>query len=243
MRHIVLSEDGHQLASDGYLKLLVTSYFPESSRDREQGLFIAAMEQAEFNRVGPDDYHPSEIMQVAASVLEKRTAQLYLVGFVSIALIWLKVNNQTPSLNRASIIASAAANEFGKVTWRPALDPNHKGKESAVTSDPATIGRIFRRYRSVAHIWAAIVSSAEYLAQGHVWDTPPEVIGTTIKTCAAFQLILQNLVDTSAWNIWDVTRYFPSSLGDWPTLVPGNELHTWIEAGYANAVDQGLIKR
>lgn len=243
MRHVVLTDDGYRVADDAYPRLLAVSYFPESPRDQAQGVFISTMEQAEYVRVGPAQYRPSEITQAVIHSLQKRTAQLYLVGFVAICLTWLKARDQTPSLNRASIIASCAANEFGKIRWVSSLNPNAKEKLTAVTSDPSTIARIFRKYRSVAHIWAAHAASSTYLEPLHVWDHPPEVIGTMIKTSEVFQTALETSLDTREWNLWDVKRHFPRSLDDWAVLYPEADLLGWIEIGYANAVEQGLIKR
>ena len=243
MRHIILSDDGYHVAHNAYHRLLATGYFPESPRDQEQGLFIAALEQAEFNRVGQQNYQPSEIMQAASRLVEKRTAQIYLVGFVALSFVWLKFNGQTPSLNRASIIASCAANEFGRIRWRAGLNPTGDEKETPVTSDHSTVERIFRKYRSVAHICAANVSASEYLEVLHLWDQAPEVIASMIQTCAAFQVALEGATDVSDWNIWDVKRHFPASLDGWPVLVPGNEILSWIERGYAVAIAEGMIKR
>jgi len=243
MRHIVLTDDGFNLAENAHLRLLAVSYFPESARDQEQGFFIAAMEQAEFARVGPENYVASEITQATFHSLQKRTAQLYLVGFVAVCMTWLKSIGQIPSLNRASIIASCAANEFGKIRWASALDLTKTERLTAVPSDPPTIAQIFRRYRSVAHIWAAQAASSHYLEPLHIWDSPPEVTGTMIKTSAVFQKLLEHSVDTSAWDLWDMTRHFPKSLDGWPVLVPQSELLGWMETGLAKAVKQGLIKR
>ena len=185
----------------------------------------------------------SEIMQATSHLVEKRTAQIYLVGFVALSFIWLKFNGQTPSLNRASIIASCAANEFGTIRWRAGLNPTGDEKKTSVTSDPSTVESIFRKYRSVSHICAANIWASEYLEVVHLWGQTPEVIASMIKTCAAFQYALEEATDVSEWNIWDVTKHFPASLGDWPVLVPGSNLLSWIERGYAVAIAEGMIKR
>lgn len=243
MRHIVLSDDGFNIAPNAFHRLVVVSFFPDSPRDQEQGLFIGATELEEFNRVGAEHYRPSEIMESVAKVVQKRTAQLYLTGLMSITLVWLKFKGQTPSLNRASIIVSCAANDFEKIQWYSTLDPGGKQKLTAATSDRASLERIFRKYRSVAHIHAASVSSTEYLEPAHLFDKSPEVIASLLQTCAKFQTALEDCVDTSTWNLWDVKKHFPASLHDWPLLPPGVDLWAWIEHGYATAVSQGLIKR
>lgn len=243
MRHIVLSDDGYTVAHNAYHRALVVSFFPDSPRDQELGLFLGAKEQAEFDRVGAELYRPSEIMATVTQLVQKRSAQFYLTGFICIALIWLKFNDQTPSLNRASIIASCAANEFKKVKWHRALDPDGQEKETAATSDPASLERIFRRYRSVAHLFAADISSSEYLEPAHLFDKSPEVIGALLRTYATFQTALENCLDTSGWDLWDVKKHFPESLWDWPMLTPGLDIWAWIEQGYATAVSQGLIRR
>lgn len=243
MRHIILSDDGYHVAPNAYHRLLAACYFPESPRDQAQGLLLASLEQAEFNSVGPDAYKPTQIMEATSQMIRKRTAQYYSVGFVALSFIWLKINGQTPSLNRAAIMAASAANEFNKITWWNALDPFGELKQSAVTGDPSTVERIFREYRSVAHICAASVSSASYLDNTHLWDQSPEVVASLIQTCAAFQNALEDATDTNAWNIWDVKKHFPAILGGWPVLVPDDDLFSWLERGYAAALEQGLIKK
>lgn len=243
MRHIVLSDDGYNVAHNAYHRLLAVGYFPESPRDQEQGLLIAALEQAEFDRVGQATYRPSEIMKAASHLVEKRTAQIYLAGFVALTFIWLKATGQTLSLNRAALIASCAANEFGTINWRRGLDPTGKDKDTPVTSDHSTVEQIFRKYRSVAHICAANISASEYLEVLHLWDQTPEVIGSMIQTCASFQVALEGATDVSDWNIWDIKKHFPACLDDWPVLVPGDNLLAWINRGYTVAVAEGLIVR
>ena len=242
MRHIVLSEDGYNVAPNAYHRLLVACYFPESPRDQAQGLYMAALEQAEFDAVGPDAYRPSQIVQAISQMILRRTARYYSVGFVALSFVWLKINGQAPSLNRASIMAACAANEFNKITWWNALDPFAKEKETAVTGDPSTVESIFREYRSVAHICAASVAASAYLDNTHLWDQSPEVIASMIQTSAALQNALESATDTSTWNLWDVKKRFPAVLGGWPVLVPDDDLFYWLERGYAAAIEQGLIK-
>lgn len=243
MRHIVLSDDGFDVASNAYHRLLVVSFLPESPRDQEQGLLIGAMEQAVFDRVGAEHYQPSEIMDGISRLLQKRTAQYYLTGFMCIALVWLKISGQTPSLNRASIITSCAANDFQKIRWQRALDPGGKEYLTAATSDPASLERIFRKYRCVAHLCAADISSTHYLQPAHLFDKSPEVIGALLMTCATFQAALEDCMNTRDWNLWDVKRHFPASLNGWPALFPDAQIWAVIERGYDQAVSQGLIKR
>ena len=223
-------------------RLLAACFFPESIRDQLQTLVIADIERAEFLRVGEENYKPSDIMSSAAQMVEKRAAQLYVVGFVALAFIWLKVNGFSPSLNRASIIASCAANEFRGVTLRPGLKPKGADQFKAVPSDPATIESIFRKYRSVAHICAARISTAGYLEHTHLWDETPEVTASIMQTCAAFQTALEDVTNTASWNIWDVKKHFPAALHGWPVLTPDDELEAWVRRGYEIAVDQGLIQ-
>lgn len=242
LRHIILSDDGYHIAPNAYHRLLAACYFPESPRDQAQGLLLASLEQAEFDSVGASEYKPTQIMQATSQMIRRRTAQYYSVGFVALSFIWLKINGQTPSLNRAAIMAACAANEFNKITWWNALDPFGEVKQSAVTGDPSTVESIFREYRSVAHICAATVSAAAYLDNAHLWDPSPEVVASMIKTCVAFQCALEDATDVSTWNLWDATKHFPAVLGDWPVLVPDKDLIHWVERGYAAAIEQGLIK-
>lgn len=113
----------------------------------------------------------------------------------------------------------------------------------AVTSDPSSVESIFRRYRSVAHICAARVSSAGYLAVAHLWDETAEVPASLIQTSAEFQTALEEATDTTLWNLWDVTKHFPSILGGWPVLTPEDDLLFWVKKGFDLAIEQGLIQR
>jgi hypothetical protein len=242
MRHIILSDDGYNVSPEAYHRLLAACYFPESPRDQAQGLLLASLEKAEFDAVGPSAYRPTQIMQATSQMIRKRTARYYSVGFVALSFLWLKINGKTPSLNRAAIMAACAANEFNKITWWNALDPQGKTSQAAVTGDPSTVESIFREYRSVAHICAATVSAATYLDNAHLWDPSPEVVASMIKTCVAFQCALEDATDVSTWNLWDVTKHFPAVLGDWPVLVPDNDLLHWVKRGYAAAIEQGLMR-
>lgn len=241
MRHIILSEDGIHPVEDAFHRLMAVGFFPESERDRTQAFFIAKVEKDEFDRVSEAEYQPSEIMRAVSDMIEKRAAQLYGVGLVALSYIWLKHTDYRPSLNRASIIASYSASEFGRIIWRAGLDPKGKHKTKPVTGDAATLAQLFRRYRSVAHICAARVSAGGYLTDLHLWDQPPEVTGAIIQTSASFQLALEGATDTSGWNLWDVKRYFPAELGQAPVLKPDDDLLYWVQRGYDLAIKEGKL--
>jgi hypothetical protein len=241
MRHIVLSEDGYNLVSNAAHRLLAPCFFPESVRDQEQALFIAALEQAEYRRVGQEHYQPSEIMVAATKLIENRAAQLYAVGFIALCYIYLAGTRYKPSLNRASTIASCSANTFGKVVWRDGLDPNGKEKQRSVTSDPASLERLFRRYRSAAHICAARVSAGGYLDHTHIWDETPLVTETMIQTAATYQDALEQVTEVKNWNLWDLKKYYPARLSGSPFLPPDKDLLHWIGTGYEIALDEGKI--
>ncbi len=87
MRHIILSDNGYNVAPDAHHRLLVVENFPDSPRDQELGLFIAKTEQAEFLRVGEENYTPSEIVVAVANKLQKRATQQFLTGFVALSFV------------------------------------------------------------------------------------------------------------------------------------------------------------
>jgi hypothetical protein len=241
MRHVVLSDDGYNLANNAAHRLLAPYFFPESPRDQAQALYIAALEQDEFRRVGPTDYRPSEITLAISNLLEKRTAQLYAVGFIALCYIYLAHTPYRPSLNRASTIASYSAGEFGKVSWRAGLDPNGKDKQQAVTGDPASLERLFRRYRSIAHISAARISAGGYFDSAHIWEENPLVTSALIQTAVSFQDALERATDVRRWNIWDLEKHYPACLAGSPVLTPDDDLFYWVERGYRLALDEGKI--
>jgi hypothetical protein len=241
MRHVILSDDGYHVAPNAAHRLMAACYFPDSPRDQAQGLYIAALEQEEFRRVGPDHYRPSEIMLAASALIEKRAAQLYAVGFIALCYLFLTHTKYRPSLNRASIVASYSAGEFGKVTWRAGLDPNGKEKAKAVTGDPASLERLFRRYRSAAHICAARVSAGGYLDHVHLWEDTPEVTNCMIQTAVTFQDGLERATDVTNWNLWDLKRHYPNCLSGSTVLNPDGDLIHWMERGFRLALEEGKI--
>jgi hypothetical protein len=241
MRHLVLSDDGYRVAPNAMHRMMAACFFPESPRDQAQALFVAALEQEEYRRVGAEEYRPSEIMLAASNLIEKRTAQLYSVGFMAFAYIWLAKTPFRPSLRRASIIASYSAGEFGKITWRAGLDPHGRDKSQPVTDDPATLQRIFRKYRSVAHVCAARVAAGAYFEHVHIWDEAAIAGDALIQTAVTIQVRLQEITDTSAWDLWDLTRHYPSSLSGSPVLLPDDDLLAWVGRGYQQALEDGKI--
>lgn len=241
MRHVVLSDDGYTLASNAAHRLLAPCFFPESPRDQAQALYIAALEQDEFRRVGPEKYRPSEIMLAASNLIENRAAQLYAVGFIAVCYVFLASTPYKPSLNRASTIASYSAGEFGKIIWRAGLDPKGEEKKRSVTGDPASLESLFRRYRSAAHICAARVSSAGYLDHAHIWDESQHVTEALVQTAVTFQDTLERVTDVSTWNIWDLKRHYPTSLSGSAVLFPDDDLLHWVQRGYQLALNEGKI--
>lgn len=242
MRHIILTEDGVHPVDDALFRLLAVCYFPDSPRDQVQSIFLARMERDEFRRVGEVDYRPSEIFNAAVTLVEKRLAQQFSVGFVALSFLWLKINGMTPSLNRAALIASCAAYEFDSVTWRPALRPSGEVASRSVTADASSVERLFRKYRSVAHILAARIICSPSDSAGHVLEDHPEETAAFIQTCAAVQGALENATDTTRWNLWDVRKYFPSVLGGTEASIPDENLQFWVRRGYEIAVEEGKIR-
>lgn len=241
MRHVVLSDDGYSVSPDAAHRMMAACFFPDSVRDQVQGMLIARIEQNEFRKVGAANYRPSEIMLVASRLIEKRTAQLYAVGFIAHAYLWLSRTPYRPSLNRASIIASYSVGEFNKITYRPGLDPEGDDKSQPVTDDPATLERIFRRYRSVAHICAARVSASGYLDHAHIWDESPPVTEVMIQTAVSIQDALEKITNTSTWDLWDLKRHYPASLSGSAVLNADQDLLAWIGRGYDLALKEGKI--
>lgn len=241
MRHIVISEDGANIAENAYLRLASVMYYPEDQRGQEQAYAICLQEKAEFDCVGLENYQPSDVMQAAQAKISKRFAQIYTVGLVALTYVWLSEQGQKPSLNRASAVVSCAANEFNKIVWRSGLDPQGADKTTAVSSDPSTIERTFRKYRSAAHLCATHISSSDYIEIAHLFSPTPESVASLIQTAAYHQESLERVADVSTWNIWDVKRYYPASMGSWPIFtLTGSNLH-WVRFGYQEALSQGLL--
>lgn len=241
MRYVVLSDDGYTPASNAAHRLLAPCFFPESPRDQAQALYIAALEQDEFRRKGPEKYRPSEIMLAASKLVENRAAQLYAVGLIAVCYIYLASTPYKPSLNRASTVASFSAGEFGKVTWRTGLNPTGPERRKSVTGDASSLERLFRRYRSAAHICAARVSAGGYLIPEHIWEETPQVTEAMIQTAVTFQDALERITDVSSWNIWDLKKHYPKSLSGSAVLFPDVDLLHWVQRGYQLALEEGKI--
>lgn len=73
MRHVVLSDDGYDVAPDASHRLLAVCFFPENPKDQEQGRFIARMEQEDFLLGGADACEPSEITTAINNLIETRS--------------------------------------------------------------------------------------------------------------------------------------------------------------------------
>jgi hypothetical protein len=241
-RHIVLTDDGVTMAYNASHRLMAVAFFPESPKDQAQALFIGEVEREDFLKNAEGEYQPSEIMRAATKVVENQTAQHYSVGLVALSYIWLHRASLSPSLTRATTIAARAACEFDHVSWRSGLAPDGDELRKSVTGDAKTVARIFRSFRSVAHIHAARISAATYLDHLHVWDQPPVVVGSLIQTCAAFQVELEQAVETRDWNLWDVTKHFPAVCSDMPVLQPDDYLYDLIERGFTLSVEEGAIR-
>lgn len=85
------------------------------------------------------------------------------------------------------------------------------------------------------------VAAAAYFEHAHIWDDAPVARDALIQTAVTIQAKLQEITDTSTWNLWDLTRHYPASLSGSPVLLPDDDLLTWVELGYQQAIDEGKI--
>lgn len=224
-----------RLRGDAFYQLIVHCFFPASIEDREMALTMIRHEEARLQAVGADNYRMSQMTRDTLRAAQKRSAKLALCGYTALAMVSHDNAGKEMALQTAAKIVSELFYSVGKVHWVSWIADEPVERQMAASGDIADIKKAFRQYKSVAHICAARVAAAEYLAPMPFLERAPDAEACLIQTAAYFQGRLMKAAGSSDWQMWDVLTCRPAEIQEHPALIPSDEtvmniFRPWFEA-------------
>jgi hypothetical protein len=178
--------------------------FPLRPHDAEDFLYLLAAEKRRLEE-NPQNYVRGQVLKSAIYSIEKRRTRGAMAGLVALSFLHLRSIGANTTLEKASLIAS----EVGYITEKlTETDGNgHYEAIGKLNADLASVKKIFREYRSVAHIWAANLCVPDDVQDWSVHDH--ECYFCSIMN---FQKRLQSATDTSGWAMVEVVPSPPANL-------------------------------
>lgn len=224
MRAISLSDAQGRLHDEAMFQLVVHGFFPDSEEDREMAMTMIRHERSRLSRVGPDAYKMSKLTCDALRKAENKNATMTLCGLTAIVMAGRGFMGQSMALKPSAEIVSELIYATGRVKWVSYVTGQPKEKSMKATGDASNIEKAFRKYRSVAHICAARVATAEYLAPLPLLERAPEAEACLLATAAWHQAALSRAPNFARWDVWDVLSTLPQEILSYPPLVPSEEV-------------------
>ena len=224
MREFFVSDRECHIRETARIELEALCYFPNDAESFEQALNLIAHELSRWKSIGPDDYRPTELARTVLTSLENRTGRVTLCGLVALAMCGLDNAGQSMSLERAARVVEAFTNSIGKMEFVHWDDGSWRRSQKALIGDFQTIKRVFREYRSVAHICAARVTAADYLEERAPFEVNQIADTCFLSTVLYYQERLRKVSNFDDWNLWEIRCSAPIELRDVPPLTATEDL-------------------
>ncbi len=224
MGEIWLSDREHHVRPNASLELRINAALPQSDGSLDQALAIIELEKIRWETLGPDEYEPSWLAQTVMSALHRKIGRKTIAGLTALAMASLDNAGERMSLRMAAAVVSEFANSITGlqfVAWKgKVLEEGIK----PLVGDEATIEKIFREYRSVAHICAAEVASADYLDFAHPFEVRPEADACFISTALYYQHRMRKAENFDRWALKEIRFSPPYAPDHYPPLLATEQL-------------------
>lgn len=202
LKTLSISRNGVSCDPDFHIWSLAVSSFPNSEDDAEQWLMLSKMERDRWLKYG-ENFEPSFLGNAASNRLIKRMGKMGIAGVVLHCYLFLLKKQITPSLEKASKLAS----EVGYVAERAYLSDSGIEKSVKLDADQTGVKKAFREYRSVSHILAARTVLPYQLDNMDVYDWSEKENLCLARLIFLFQERSKLLADYSAWNVVELSDF------------------------------------
>lgn len=176
-------------------------HFPNDDRAVRQACYLIHDEYRSFLS-HPDGFEISELSDAVVKRLQARSTQLHTCGVVALAMCHLGSNGQLLSIEKAAKIASEQANAQVKTPFSFWSHEGWKNRPVQITGDLASIKKVFRKLRPVAHICAARVACGEHIHLRGIFQPFDESDACFISTIRYYQSRLSEYHNYKTWNAW-----------------------------------------
>lgn len=223
MSEIRLFENG-LLARDAAILLKIHASFPKDIDSVAQAMSLFDDERHRWFCLGPYRYSPTAFSETARDAIHRQAGQRAIAGLVGVALTALDNAGQSMSLNLAAKVVSEFSYKHGKMEMLFWKDRTWRKDSKLLTGDRPSVAKIFRKYRSVAHIVAAEICSQEYLLPPHPFQNAPDADASFVATAIYFQLRLKKAGSFDDWGLREISLPPHEFCETYAPLLPTKEL-------------------
>lgn len=224
MADICLSDRQRHVRTNACLELRINAAIPKDDGSLDQALAILALEKARWEARGTEIYEPSWLARTVLDALHRQIGRKTVAGLTALAMTCLDNAGKRMSLRSAAEVVAEYANSISGLQFIAWKGGAYEESVKPLVGDEATIKKIFREYRSVAHICAAEIAAADYLDFGLPFETKPEADACFISTAIYYQLRLQKAENSAQWGLRKIRFSPPYSIEDYPPLIANEQL-------------------
>lgn len=194
--HFVLNEDA-------YPRLLATMYFPECHASINQTTKLIMSERDRWKSKERKEFSPSEFSQIFTSALKPRSAQVYLAGWIGIAL-GLRVQHvgSTQAEDAYSVVAQILKNHKRTARFVDWGTGEPQLKETQVSFSKTSMKNALKACKAVLPICAAVNAMAPVAGSLPIAVEAPETERRFINTVIFFQSWLGDVYEVTGWRRW-----------------------------------------
>ncbi len=229
MRRIPIADESGRLRPEAATLLSVYAGYPEDETSREHCLMIALHDLGRAESKGEIGFRPSDPGFAIYKSIENKAGRFVICGLVAVVMVLQRRWGRRVSLNNSAKIVARLLGDTRKL---PGLQLTRDGVLSecsrSLSTDQSDIAKIFREYRSVAHIFGAIICAHDCASPVAYWVRAPEFERCLIRTAAVLEHELSSIPGFKTWDIWslhsDTDPRLPLDLEGYPALSPSADL-------------------
>ncbi|WP_170545339.1 hypothetical protein [Ruegeria arenilitoris] len=179
------------------------AFFADDEKSALQAIQMMTMEFHDYN-VEQDAWELGGVAKMLMDSLNKRSAQVFVCGLVTLIMAHLNEDGSPASLNEASQITSQLAYDVNALQFKLLKSRGWEIKDKPIVGDAATIQRYFRKYRPAAHICAAKALIGAEGDNSHPMVQPLPKTLKTVSTVLFYQNLIKKWPGAENWNLWEV---------------------------------------
>ena len=223
VRQFIISDYSGHIRENAFYEILSLKFFPDDAVSRRQFYGLVLDEIARTENTAPDYYEPSEVLRVGAASLRKRFGQMHTAGLVALVMCCRDSSGHRMSLNSAAPIVSEYAATFPDVVIPP-FSKVTKELRIGISTDVSTIESTFRKWRRVAALLAADITTQLYFQPAMFPRRNVSYEYSYMKTLAYFQARLKNAERYESWDAWQIDGSPPDFFDAVPICYPSTAL-------------------
>jgi len=198
-----LADDSGELLPFSRHLLDVLAFFPDDDLSHHALRYILKLEYEKWRTLGADQYQASHVTSVLMTDAANRSQQVWVSGLVALAMFAQHAQGKKPSQKTAveQVCAYTAKQNKHDFVFFDSGRGEFSVKGVRMQSDPASVRKLFKKYRSAANVCAARVVRASYLEPLPPFQEARVADRCYLATVVAFQNIFEHQMGMRDWGI------------------------------------------